>query len=647
MLVDTGAERSLVTEAAYRKHQDIWGPLHQVRGSVNGATGEPLHMLGETGAVRVIMGEVRLDTKLLVMGGKRNEGIVGMDVLLAVGAIIDLGRQKIYTQASETQVREGVASPIRAPLATSDPASLAAASVSASRLPMTTPPESSPLQVAETIWLPACSYGMVPLRTETLTACAQLFVPTREHFPLQISPAVLDQSVRRVLVSNPSDQDVCLPEGAVIGEVAELGAGEVQETLPWEEDRQEPPGEPCLPAVSPQLTAAQQHELYLLLREYLDVFAQGSGDLGRAEVVEHQIHTHGPPLRQPLRRQPPGYRLEEQRQVKEMQAQGVVRPSQSPWASPEVLVKKKDGSLRFCVDYRKLNEVTIKDAQPLPRIDDALDALQGSMFFSTLDLQKGYFQVPLRPQDREKTAFATSFGELWEFNVLPMGVCNGPATFSRLMERVLQGLQWKQCIAYLDDIIVFAPTFPEHLKRLRAVFQRLREAKLKLKPGKCTLARPQVAFLGHVVSREGLQADPAKVQAIEGVPTPRTVREVRSFLGLASYYRRFVPGFATVARPLHRLLEKPHGWEWSGECQAAFQALKQALMQPPIMAYPDYNLPFRVAADASNFGLGAVLSQLHGDRERVVMYASRSLTTGERNYSATKKRTACHRLGSA
>ena len=264
------------------------------------------------------------------------------------------------------------------------------------------------------------------------------------------------------------------------------------------------------------------------------IFSQGEDDLGCTPLLEHTIETHGPPLRQPYRRQNPAVWQEEMAQVQQMLASDVIRPSNSPWASPVVMVKKKDGSLRFCVDFCQLNAATVKDAHPLPRIDDLLDALYGACWFSTLDLKSGYWQVPIMERDKEKTAFRTSSGQLYEFNQVPFGLCNAPATFSCLMDRILSGLHWETCLFYLDDIIIFSPA--EHLARLRQVFERLRHANLKLGAEKCTFATKEVSYLGRRVTEEGLLPDPAFLTAIREIPPPKTATEVRSFLGLAGYY---------------------------------------------------------------------------------------------------------------
>ena len=295
-------------------------------------------------------------------------------------------------------------------------------------------------------------------------------------------------------------------------------------------------------------------------------------------------------------------------QVQQMLSSGGICPSNSPWASPVVMVKKKDGSLRFCVDFRQLNEATIKDAHPIPRIDDLLDALHGARWFSTLDLKSGYWQVPIQEQDKEKTAFRTSSGQLFEFNQVPFGLCNAPTTFSRLMDRVLAGLHWETCLFYLDNIIIFAATLEEHLAHLRQVFERLRHAPLKLGAEKCTFAAKEVSYLGHRVTSEGLLPNPTLLAAIREIGPPKTATEVRSFLGLAGYYRQYVKNFADIAGPLHALTRKDVVFHWSPECQEAFDRLKTLLTTSPITVFPDFNLPFRLYTDASTAGLGAILA---------------------------------------
>ena len=388
------------------------------------------------------------------------------------------------------------------------------------------------------------------------------------------------------------------------------------------------PTPPCQPPLPENLSPLQQQQLNELFKEFQDVFSQGDNDLGNTPLLEHGIETHGPPLRQPYRRQNPAVRREEMTQVQQMLSSNVIRPSNSPWASPVVMVRKKDGSLRFCVDFRQLNAATIKDAHPLPRIDDLLDALHGAKWFSTLDLKSGYWQVPIAEQDKEKTAFRTSSGQLFEFNQVPFGLCNAPATFSCLMDCVLAGLHWETCLFYLDDIIVFSSTWEEHLARLREVFERLRHAKLKLGAAKCTFAAKEVSYLGHRVTEEGLLPDPSLLAAIRDIPPPKTATEVRSFLGLAGYYHRYVKGFAAIAAPLHALTRKDALFHWSEDCQAAFDQLKARLTTSPITAFPDFSQEFRLYTDASTAGLGAILAQVREGKKRIICCASRALKKG-------------------
>jgi hypothetical protein len=389
--------------------------------------------------------------------------------------------------------------------------------------------------------------------------------------------------------------------------------------------------------VDEDVTKDDRRRLKSLLEEFSDVFSRSEYDLGCADLVEHPIFTgDSRPIKQMLRRHPIPHVEAIRKQTEEMIKQDVVEPACGEWRSNVVLVKKKDGSLRFCIDYRQLNDITRKDVYPLPRIDVCLDSLSGAQYFSTFDLRSGYHQVPMREEDRDKTAYVTREGT-FRFKKMPFGLCNAGATFQRLMDLVMAGLNFEICLVYLDDIVLYSKDISEHLERLRVLLTRLRGAKLKLKPSKCHLLRREVEFLGHVVSGEGVGTDPKKIEAVEYWPTPAVVRDVRSFLGLASYYRKFVRSFAEIAAPLHALTGKNTPFHWTDGCQRSFEQLKLALIQAPVLAMPVENEPYLLDTDASNHGIGAVLSQLQDGQERPVAYASRTYSRPELNYCVTRK----------
>ena len=380
-----------------------------------------------------------------------------------------------------------------------------------------------------------------------------------------------------------------------------------------------------------------KERLRSLLSRYGDVFSKDEYDLGDANLVKHTIDTgQNRPIKQQLRRQPVHLLDKIDEQVTQMLKAGVVEPTSSPWASNVVVVKKKDGSLRFCIDYRRLNDITRKDVYPLPRIDACLDAMAGAQYFSTFDLRSGYHQVQMHDDDADKTSFVTRQGA-FRFRRLPFGLCNAGSTFQRLMDIVMKGANFEICLVYLDDIIVYSEDADEHLRRLEIVFSKLQKARLKLKPSKCKILQKRVAFLGHVVSDEGLATDPEKIAAVIDWPRPENQTEVRSFLGLCSYYRRFVKDFATIASPLHTLSGKNQNFNWTESCEESFSQLKRALTSSPVLAMPKDAGKFILDTDACEVSIGAVLSQVQDGVERVIAYSSRKLSKPEKNYCVTRK----------
>ena len=321
---------------------------------------------------------------------------------------------------------------------------------------------------------------------------------------------------------------------------------------------------------------------------------------------------------------------EMQRQITDLLAKGFIEPSCSPFGAPVLFVKKKDGTLRMCVDYRAVNNITIKNRYPLPRIDDLLDRLRGAKVFSSLDLTQGYHQVRLPPSDVERTAFRTPFGH-YQYKVMPFGLTNAPAIFQSAMNAALQGLPY--VVVYLDDILIFSHSAEEHVAHLRTVLERLEQHQFYCKLSKCDFFKSSVTFLGHIVSADGVRPDPRKTAAVQGWSVPSGVPELRAFLGLANYFRKFIRAYAAMAAPLTNLLSPKVLWRWTEECDEAFQWIKEALTTAPVLALPDPHEPFEVITDASDFAIGAILLQ-HG---RPVAFESRKLIPAERNYVTTER----------
>uniref|UniRef100_A0A5S6QFV4 RNA-directed DNA polymerase n=1 Tax=Trichuris muris TaxID=70415 RepID=A0A5S6QFV4_TRIMR len=389
---------------------------------------------------------------------------------------------------------------------------------------------------------------------------------------------------------------------------------------------------------SDHLTGEQKQRFQHLVDDFQHAFAWSDGNLGRTTILKYRIDTgSAKPVRQMPRRLSPLEREEVAQMIRNMERRNLIGKSVSPWASRVVPVRKRDGTLWLCVNYRALNAVTKKDAYPLPRIDEALDTMQGSVWFSTLDLMSGFWQVEQEDGSQEKTAF-TTHGGLYHFRLLPFGLTGAPATFQRLMEQVLSGLNWKCCVAYLDEVIIFARNYEEHLYRLREVLGRLRKAGLKARPNKCKFFRKEIKYLGHLVTEDGVSPDPELTDKIVNYPEPKCLEELRSFVGLASYYRKFVSGFANIAKPLHQLSEKGVPFIWNESCQKAFLELKGRISSSPILLLPDFTQPFILDTDASDVAMGAILSQLGPDGlEHPVAFASKSFSKAQRNYCVTRR----------
>ncbi|GKA29928.1 putative nucleotidyltransferase, ribonuclease H [Tanacetum coccineum] len=367
-----------------------------------------------------------------------------------------------------------------------------------------------------------------------------------------------------------------------------------------------------------------------IVRDFVDVFPEDLSRLPPQRQVEFHIDLI--PGATPVAKSPyhlaPSEMQELFGQLQELQDKGFIRPSYSPWGAPVLFVKKKDGSFRMCIDYRELNKLTVKNRYPLPRIDDLFDQLQGSCYFSKIDLRSGYHQLRVHEDDIPKTAFRTRYGH-FEFTVMPFGLTNAPAVFMDLMNRVCKPYLDKFVIVFIDDILIYSKTKEDHEVHLRLVLELLRKEKLYAKFSKCEFWLQEVHFLGHVVNQSGIHVDPGKIEAVKNWKAPTTSSEIRSFFGLAGYYRRFIANFSKIAKPLTSLTQKNQKYVWGVEQEEAFQTLKNNLCDAPILSLPDGVEDFVVYCDASNQGLGCVLMQ----RNKVIAYASRQLKIHEKNYT--------------
>ena len=384
------------------------------------------------------------------------------------------------------------------------------------------------------------------------------------------------------------------------------------------------------------LSSEEKQQFQALLSDYQDVFAKNDNDLGCFVGITHRIDTgDAKPVKNRLRRAPLGFESEEKANLDKMINSGVIRPANSEWSASPVLVRKKDGSVRWCLDYRGLNAVTVKDTFPLPLISDCIDTLSGSQFFSCLDAISGYWQIPVHPEDIHKTAFNTKYGS-YEALRVPFGLTNAPATFQRAVQLMLRGLTWQEVLAYLDDVVVLGKDFKSHLQNLSTVLERFRLHNLKLKPRKCVFFQTEVTFLGRKVSSQGIQMTDEHVKVVKEWTIPTNSKQVESFLGFANYHREFVPSFAEIACPLYSITgKKPFKWE--SEEQQAFDQIKQALSSTSVLAYPIPNNQFILDTDASDVAIAAELSQLQDGQIKPIAYASCVLTPEQRRYCTTRK----------
>lgn len=441
---------------------------------------------------------------------------------------------------------------------------------------------------------------------------------------LVIAPGIGRGTKSVIQITNTNNRSIALERHSIIGRVQTFDSAEEPNTVV---------------KLPEQLDYKQRVKATDLLNRHNSLFVSRNEDIGIVPFIKHEINTGDHP---PIRSKPYRVSINEQRRIQElideMVRTNIIRPSRSHWASPIVLVKKKDTTeLRFCVDYRKLNKITQVDPYPIPNMESVLENLSGNQWFSKLDIKAMYWQILMDDKSREKTAFVVHCGQ-FEFNVMPFGLVSAPMTAMRVMNEVTRGME-KSTFVFYDDILSFTANFEEHLDVLEQLFCRLEEAKIKLNAKKCDLFLNSVRYLGNVITPDGILPDPQKIKAITAFKTPADVTQARSFIGMCSFFRRYIKGFADIARPIHETTKKNQVFKWTPEAQKAMEQLKLKLTSPPVLVHYDQEGELTIRCDASGFGIGAVLMQRSGspNKNGVVAYASRTLSSTERKYATTHR----------
>ena len=643
-LIDTGSMVSTVSESFFKEHLDASSlqPLGNLL-TLNDASGGEIPYLGYVEASVVIPGAPSACYPLLVVRDTayniRVPLLIGTNVLSGLMDSLKDGFGVRYLQRSD--------------LPSAVLCAIQAMSVVQKKLEHTHGVISD-VRLLNTVDLGPGEVREVSGRVQVHAAVPQQAVAVQgrdsfAHGPVTITPSLvcLDGTTRVVKfqLCNHDVKPVTVPRKTCVGDIMQVHITDVSSV----EDLAPEDKEFLSTFQTDHLNQEVRAQVNEFLVEHLDDFSRHDLDLGHTTLHKHRMNMMDPtPWRDKPRRIPPNMYDEVKQHLKQMIDLGVIRPSNSPYSSNVVLVRKPNGELRFCIDLRRINNNTVRDSFYLPRIDETLDALAGACIFSSLDLKSGYWQVDMEEDSKKYTAFTVGPLGFFECNRLAFGLKNAPATFQRLMQEVLGDLHLNGVVVYLDDLIIYSKTIKEHFELLREVFRRLRNAGLKFNAKKCQFFRDSIKVLGHVVSAEGIACDEEKISAVRDWPVPMDIKQLQRFLGFTGFYRRFIEGYAKTARPLTNLLRgsnprKPKArvktvdWTWGQEEQDAFEQLIAKMTGPPVLCYPDFKKPFQVRVDASKQGLGAVLCQKQDSGHyRVVAYGSRTLKKAEQNYSTHK-----------
>jgi predicted aspartyl protease len=644
-LIDTGASVTILSSKAYRSIPNHCRPLLSNRAPVlEGVDGSILKVEGSCEVTLELSADVWAQV-VVTIADIPDDGILGMDAIKELGCSIDTKNEILWCARTKTEFicRVSTIMPkcCRVLVADAD---------------LVVPAEHEVVVTGKQI-LGDGDEGRVkwsivePLHNEDI------------HEKILMGRTLVDSSKEfcPVRMVNYGDEDVVIVKGTLLGildpvvscthvmdsETKDQDSEESIRVSIVKEKEVEPENiedlpshvktlyEDCVSGLSPDERAM----LKRCLQDYEMVFAKSDTDLGRTNLVKHDIDVgEARPIRLPPRRLPKDKQREAERQVEKLLKNGLIELSTSPWAAAVTMAKKRDGSYRLCCDYRGLNGLSKKkmSAWPIRSTDETLFQLEGAKFFCTMDAMCGFWQMELTDRAILLSSFRLN-NALYQWKAMPFGLCGVPASFQMLMDKVLANLQPTEAMVYIDDIITYGKTATETIGRLRNVLQRLKDANIKLKPSKCHLMQRSVRFLGHVVSEDGVACDPEKTRAVREWPTCKYIHELRAFIGTVSYYKKFIQGFSDICRPLYKLMEKGQKFEWSEECTKSMEKLKEVMVEPPILAYPREEGQWLLDTDASSFAVGAVLSQIQDDEERVIAYGSRTLNKSEKNYCTTRR----------
>ncbi len=599
VLIDSGAEITVINESLANKLRlKICKQTSDLK--LIGANNSPLHISGFT-LVEVELGQMKVIQKAIVVKNLSTDFLLGTDCLRQHGVIINFERNTLSIGKSSIKL-----------ITKEKQTNFCVSSANVIELK----PFSSTIQ-----WLKVPDDAEGPVYFE--------YENHIKGVDIKNGFFDLDEKSIPLIFTNRSNVTLRIGKGRHLGTACNVES--VRSIRNVQQDISKSFKASSLLKFGKNLSKEQEIKIKELVDKYSHIFSSGDDDIGYHDKIKFNIDTGNErPIKSRPYRVPYAMQEEVDKMIEKMLSGGIISKSSSPWAAPIVIIKKKDGSNRFCIDYRKLNKITVKDNYPVPLIEETLDTLKGSCFFTSLDLASGYWQVALADKAKEKTAFCSRKGQ-FQFNVLPFGLSNAVSSFQRMMETVLEGLPNTK--VYLDDILIHSVSFESHLSQLEKVFKRLEEANLKVKPSKCNFAKKEIKYLGFDVSSEGITPSRDRIKALLNYPRPTKSKEIKRFLGMASYYRKFIPHFSTLAEPINLLLKKSIKFV----CEANFKKIIHSMVNPPILVYPDFKKEFILETDASNVGLGAVLAQKDGNGvNRAVGYASRMLKGAERNYTTTE-----------